>query len=161
MRFIISLSIVLIGFNATKIRRIKQALDISYGACPSPPEKIETRVSEMSFPALQKEIYRVPKVTKSKSHIVLSIHVTEIISINFVVHYWPLLKKWRGPKTFSPPPPTKKVHNMVHKWSIICVHVLIYGFSCLTHRLLNYLKVYFNVAYPPHITSILLQLNFQ
>jgi hypothetical protein len=59
----------------------------------------------MPFPALQKAIYRVLKVTKCRkiSQIVLSTRVTEIISIDFVVYYWPLLKSGRGAKTFRSP----------------------------------------------------------
>ena len=47
------------------------------------------RQYKMPFPALQKEIYRVLKVTKCRkiSQIVLSTRVTEIISIDFVVYY--------------------------------------------------------------------------
>ena len=42
----------------------------------------------MSLPALQKEIYRVLKVTKCHkiSQIIVSTRETEIISINFVVY---------------------------------------------------------------------------
>jgi hypothetical protein len=59
----------------------------------------------MPFPALQKAIYRVLKVTKCRkiSQIVLSTRVTEIISIDFGVYYWPLLKSGRGAKTFRSP----------------------------------------------------------
>ena len=57
------------------------------GSGGMPPGKY--RVSEMPFPALQKAIYRVLKVTKCRkiSQIVLSTRVTEIISIDFVVYY--------------------------------------------------------------------------
>jgi hypothetical protein len=52
-------------------------------------KRVETTVSQMPFPALYKEIYRVLKVTQCYkiSQIVLSTHITEIISINFVVYY--------------------------------------------------------------------------
>jgi hypothetical protein len=53
----------------------------------------------MPFPALQKAIYRVLKVTKCRkiSQIVLTTRVTEIISIDFVV-YDVCVKKWEGGK---------------------------------------------------------------
>ena len=55
----------------------------------SPRKKIETRVSEIPFPELYKEIYRAINVTECYkiSQVVLSALITEIISINFVVYY--------------------------------------------------------------------------
>jgi hypothetical protein len=59
-------------------------------------------------------LYRVLKVTKCHkiSQIVLSTCVTEIISINFVVYYWPLLKSG-GAQTHLGSPTKKVAKNLI------------------------------------------------